>query len=198
MAILTGLGALLGGLSNTQAARTGKQSQTNSYSSTNTGTSTPTYTAPQTGLQGDLASTLTKKLAGGPDVTPYAVAGTDAINKTYKGIGDRLMQSLAARGFGNSGLTGTAALQTELGRAGAIGGLQGQLNEQALQQQNDTIEQALRAAYANPGTTSTSSTAGKSDGYGTSVMPGSVAAGSLSGGLTSLLSQLNQAMAYGG
>jgi hypothetical protein len=194
MALLTGLGTLLGGLSNTQAARTGTQSTT--YGSTNTGSTRPTYTPGQTGLQGQLNATLTKNLASGPNVTPYATAGTDAINKTYKGIGDRLMQSLASRGFGNSGAAGTAALQTELGRAGAIGDLQSQLNEQALQQQNTTIAQALQAAFQNPGSSYSGGTTGSS--YGTSVAPGSVAAGSLSGGLTSLLSQLNAAAAYGG
>lgn len=180
------LGGVAGGLSNTTAARTSTSNQT--YGTSNSGSSTPTFNPMQTGLQGTILQNLNKTLNGGVDTTPMATAGTDAINKTYKSIGDRLNESLSARGFGNSGASGTAALQTELGRAGAIGDLQSQLQTYALQQQQDALGKALQFAFAAPGSTYTGSTSGNS--YGTSVGPGSVAGGIFGGAGTSLLNQL--------
>ena len=187
MALLAGLGSLLGGLSNTNGARTGTQSSTGTTS--NTGTSTPTFSGLQQGLQSTAANALTSRINGNINTTPMATAGTEAINQTYKGIGDSLQQSLASRGFGNSGASGTAALQTEVGRAGAVGNLQNQLQSTALQQQQQAIQTAAGMAYASPGvSTSGTSAFGNSGSY---TNPGSMAAGTLSGGLTSLLGGAN-------
>ena len=190
MAILAGMGALLGGASNTTGARTGY----NTASSSNSGSSTPTFSPLQTAMQGTTGAALQRYATKGPDLTPAMTAGTDSINTTYKGIGDRLQQSLASRGFGNSGASGTAALQTEVGRAGAVGGLQAQLETAAQQQQLSALQGATGFSFAAPGTTTT----GSSSSAGSFTNPGSAFAGGLSGGLTSILSQLNMAAAAGG
>jgi hypothetical protein len=125
--------------------------------------------------------------------------GTDNINTTYKGIGDQLQQSLASRGYGNSGASGTAALQTGLARGGAVGGLQASLEAAAQQQQLQAMQTATGFGFAAPGSTGTTATTGATSG--TYTAPGSVAAGTLSGGLTAANSQLNtlaQLLASGG
>lgn len=176
MALTTALGGLFGGLGATQAARTGTQSGTSS----STGSSTPQFNPLQTGMQGTISTALNKYLTSGPDTTPMMTAGTDAINKTYKGIGDRLQESLSARGFGNSGPSGTAALQTELGRAGDIGSLSSNLQSWAAQNQLQALGLGNQFAFAAPGYSTTSS--GSSSGVYT--LPGSAAASALGGALT--------------
>jgi hypothetical protein len=184
----------LGGLSNTAASRTGSQQSTTVGGSTST--STPNFSPLQTAMQGATGSELTDFIKKGPDLTPAMTAGTDTINTTYKGIGDRLAQGEASRGFGNSGASGTQALQTEVGRAGAVGNLQASLEAQAQAQQLQALQTATGFSFAAPGSTTTSATTGTNSG--TYTEPGSVPAGVLSGGLTTLLSQLNAASAAGG
>jgi hypothetical protein len=116
-----------------------------------------------------------------------AISGTDAINKTAAGEGTSLQQSLGERGFGNSGASGTAALQTELGRTSAVGDLQSSLQSYALQQQQNAIAQATAFGFAAPGSTSMGSTSGNSSSNGTYVEPGSEAAGAASGLMDSLM-----------
>jgi len=174
MAFMTGLGALLGYTSNTKDARTG------------TSSSTPTYTPGQTSLQSQLSGVLGDNLLKGPDVSPLRTAGTDQINKTYDSLGDRMERFTASRGFGQSGTTGQNQQQLELSRAGDIGGLESKLQGYQLDRQEQSIQDALRFAFGNPGSSSSYTT------------PGSATAGALSGGITALLAQLNQAGQLGG
>lgn len=190
MALLTGLGALLGGVSSTPAARTSTQSSNASTSNTNT--STPTYTPAQQQLQ-DQAGSTASSIMSGTNVAPMETSGENAINTTYKDLGDRLTQSLAARGFSNSGQQGSTALQTELGRAGSVGSLEGNLQSFALQNQLNAVNAAGNLAYKNPTTTTTGS--GTNAYSGSSTAAGSTLAGGLSGGITGLLAQLNQSAA---
>lgn len=194
MALLSGLGGLLGGLANTKAANTSTTSNTGSTSSS--GASNPTFTGGQTAMQGSLGTALSNEIQNGPNITPLATSGTNSINQTYQGIGDRLQQSLSSRGFGNSGASGSAALQTNLGRAGAVGDLQSNLQGYALQQQQNAMGQALGYSFAAPGSTFSNGSTGSS--YGTSVGPHSVGAGVVGGIATGLNSQLNQAALLGG
>src|SRR5450631_2300451 len=131
--IMAGLGGILGAVGNTKAARTGTSSSTST--DTTSGTSTNSYSPLQLAMQGQTAGALGNLITKGPDRTAAATTGTQAINQTYKGIGDSLQQSLAARGFGNSGASGKVALQTGIGRAGAVGSLQAQLQASAQAQQ---------------------------------------------------------------
>lgn len=183
MAIMTALGGLLGGLGSTKAANT--STTANNFSSS--GTSAPSFTPGQTALQGTLGSALNNEITNGPNLTPLMTSGTNAINQTYKGIGDRLNESLSSRGFGNSGASGSAALQTELGRAGAVGDLQSNLEGYALQQQQQALGQALGYSFAAP----TMTTSGSGSSYGTSVAPHSVAAGVTSGIYQNLNNQMS-------
>jgi hypothetical protein len=159
----------------------------------------PVFNPTQTAVQTAAGNKLTSELNGGIDTTPMATAGTNAINQTYKGIGDRLQQSLGARGFGNSGASGTAALQTEVGRAGAVGDLQSNLQSYALQQQQNALQQATQFGFAAPGTSGTSTNTGSGTGsaFQTSVAPGSVVAGALAGTENGLLNALKAASAGG-
>ncbi len=194
MALMTGLSSLLGGLSSTKAARTSTQAQT--YGGNGTNNYTPTFTPGQTGMQGTVGQALQSQISGGVDTTPMATAGTNNIDTTYRGIGDRLQQNLSARGFGNSGASGSMGLQTELGRAGAVGDLQSQLGGYALEQQRQALGQGLQFGFASPGGTGSSSNAGSA--FDTNVGAGSPLAGAFSGGMTSLMQQLNMAAAAGG
>lgn len=179
------LGGLAGYLGNTTAARTGTTASTG----TSGGSSASTFSPLQTAMQGSTAGALQNFITNGPNLTPAMTTGTDAINSTYKGIGDRLQQSLASRGFGNSGASGTAALQTEVGRAGAVGGLQGQLQTAAQQQQLQALGQASNFAFAAPGQTYTGSTSAN----GTYTTPGSAAAGGIAGAAPGILQLLQSA-----
>lgn len=187
MALLTGLGGLLGAASNTTAARTG----TNSTSTTggSTGTSTPVFNSGQTGVQGTTANALNQFITNGPNLTPAMTTGTNSINQTYKGIGDQLQQSLASRGFGNGGASGTAGLQTSIAAGGAVGNLQAQLEASAQQQQLQALGTATGFGFASPGTTGSTATSGTQNG--SYVVPGSEFAGGLSGALTAFNSQEN-------
>lgn len=168
-------GAVTGALGNTKSARTGTQSGNRSS------TTRPSFSPVQTELQGTIGKTLNDYLTTGPDLTPLETSGTDAINKSYKAIGDRLKQSLASRGFGNSGASGEADLATELGRAGSIGNLESHLKGTALQQMLQALGLGNSFAFAAP----TYSTNESSSGDYT--QPGSAAAGALGGGLGDFL-----------
>lgn len=167
MALMTLLGALTGGLSNTKAARTS--------------TSTPTYSPEQTGLQSTVAATLQDRLKNGVDVTPLRTIGTDQINKTYAGVGDRLTAALAGRGFGSSGTVGTGAIQTEVARAGAVGDLESKLQKYSLDEKDKTLSMASGFAFDNPGSVN--------------VGAGSAVAGAVGGGTTALTASMNQFLA---
>jgi hypothetical protein len=73
-----------------------------------------------------------------------------------------------------------------------VGNLQSQLQSYALQQQQNAIAQATGFGFASPGSTSTGTNVGSTSG--TYTVPGSVAAGSLSGGLTALNGGTNQGL----
>jgi hypothetical protein len=210
MALLTGLGALLGGASNTNAARTGTSSTTGLTGTSTTGstgtsgTSSNTYTAPQQALQGQALGTISSNLQNGINLAPLETSGANSINQTYNSIGQNLNQTLASRGFGQSGAVGEGALQTQLGRAGAIGSMTSNLQGYAIQQQQSQLQDALQGAFTPTGSSNTgySSTLGQNitDGSTNSAytLPGSATAGALSGGVGGLLSSLNQAAALGG
>jgi hypothetical protein len=73
-----------------------------------------------------------------------------------------------------------------------VGNLQSQLQSYALQQQQNAIAQATGFGFASPGSTSTGSNVGSTSG--TYTVPGSVAAGSLSGALGGFNGSANQGL----
>jgi hypothetical protein len=103
----------------------------------------------------------------------------DAINTGTSGLLTAINRQLSQRGFTNSGTTGLNTQQIEAGRVGQIGQLGSNMYGQSL---ND----AMNFAFKNPSNTTTT------------VAPGNTGTGALSGGLASLMTSLNQAMAQGG
>ena len=165
----------MGAFGNSTAARTSTEN--------NTSSSTPTFTGAQSQVQSTLGSTLENELANGPNLTPELTQGTDQINKTYQGAGDQITQQEAARGFGQSGAVGSGLQSVALARAGAIGGLQNNLDVMAQQQQNTITGQAENFGFASPGKNSTSDT--------TKVAAGSGLAGGLQGAVSGYTQQAN-------
>jgi hypothetical protein len=114
-------------------------------------------------------STLLPSVASGgisPNVQATETASADQINKGYSGIGDRMNKFLAARGFGQSGKTGQAALQTELGRQGALAGNASNAAGQQLNLNTTYLSDALNAAFNTPGSNSSGTTSGSGSQWG--------------------------------
>jgi hypothetical protein len=182
MSFLLGLLGLSGGVSGGSSQSTQNTNQTSTATGATSGTSTsaPTYSAPQTGLQGSLATALMNILQGNgssPQVEALQTQAADQINQSYSTTADRMNRFLASRGFGRSGLTGGAQLQTELGRQGALANNNANFAGLALNQWNTGLADALNFAFANPGysgaTTGTTSDTSTSTGTQTNKSSGS-------------------------
>lgn len=134
-------------------------------------TSKPVYTPQQSQLQGSLYNTLSQRLAD-PSVNldPLQTTATGEINSNYASLEDRMRSSLVGRGFGRSGKLGLNTQALELSRQGDLGDLASRFAGYQLDQQNRDIDEALRYAFAYPGTNTSS--------------------GSLTGGLGGLLGSL--------
>jgi hypothetical protein len=131
---------------------------------------------------------LTGGIASGglsPNVQATETAGADQINKTSAGLGDRMNKFLAARGFGKSGAAGSSALQTEIGREGALGTNASAAAGTQIGENNTLLSDALGFAFANPGQTAAGSTSGATSGTTSGATSGSgfgiSAGGSVSG-----------------
>lgn len=126
----------------------------------NQGSTTPTYTAPQSTLQTNLAQALQTFLSGNgytPQVQALQTQSADQINQTAKNTGTALQRQFAARGFGQSGPSGQATLQTELARQGNLAQNNANFAGLALNQWNTGLQDALNFAFANPGQSATTS-----------------------------------------
>jgi hypothetical protein len=155
-----------------------------SNNSTTSQSQSNTYSPGQLSIQDLLSQYLSKlfpSLASGT-MTPTTQAATtamaDQINQNYSTLGDNLQKAYAARGFGKSGQAGDATLQTELARQGAqAGNLEAGASSQ-LQQNQQTLMDALNFAMSPIGATGSGSgtTSGSSSGFG-------VSAGLKTGGL---------------
>ena len=146
------------------------QAQTGTTATTGTQTSAPTYTAPQTSMQTSLADALQSILGGtgySPQVKALQTQSADQINKSFQQQGDRTSRFLASRGFGQSGKTGTAALQTDLARQAALAGNTATYGGMALDQFNRGLSDALQYAFQNPGYTGTTGSTGTTSGTST-------------------------------
>jgi hypothetical protein len=149
-----------------------------SSSSTANSNTTPTYSQGQSQVQGLLSSLMTTLLPSvgngsmSPNVAATTTANADQINQNYSAMGDRMNKFLAARGFGQSGTTGTTALKTELGRQSAQGAnlAAGAGNQLGLD--STYLSDALQLAFANPGNTANGSTSGTGSQWGVSAGAG--------------------------
>lgn len=107
-------------------------------------------------------------------MAPIRNAGMQAINATYAQVPNQLSSQMARRGYGSSGTMGNAVLSSNLARANAVSGLEGQLATQGLQQQQfgagmgENILNMMRGSTSSStGTTSMSGTSS-----GTQTQPG--------------------------
>src|SRR5579871_3027670 len=94
----------------------------NQQSSTGTSTTTRNLTPYQSSLQGPLFSYVQSALSNPTAVVnPYRQAARSQVNSTYSGLGDSLRQQfMGTTGGGASGKYGTATLQGNLARLGAL------------------------------------------------------------------------------
>jgi hypothetical protein len=144
----------------------GSSTTTSSQNTSGTSTATKNYSADQQNLQSQLLQTLNGLItspANNPQIQASQTASADQINGQYSSMGDRLNQYLAQRGFGQSGQAGQAALQTELGRQGALAQNSATYGQAGLNLMTTGLQDALAAAYnpASQTTVSDSSTTGK-------------------------------------
>ena len=155
------------------AAQGGQNAQSTSATSGNVAN---TYSPWQTLLQGNLGGTLSTLLSGmstgtnSPDVQAVGNQNANQIDQTYQGVQQNLNKTLAARGFGQSGATGSTALQTQLGRAGALANNTSNTAGLQLNQNASFLTDSLMAAFNSMGQTNAQSTAAQSSGseWGTS------------------------------
>lgn len=138
-----------------------------------TGTNTPTFSAGQGTVQSMLGSLFSQLLpaagSGGISAPVQAVETGNAnqINQTSAATGTAMNRFLASRGFGASGQTGQAGLQTELGRQAALGANASNAGAQQLTQNDTALSDALNFAFNTPGSSSSAATAssGSSTAY---------------------------------
>jgi hypothetical protein len=144
-------------------------------SSTSSGSNSNTYTAGQTSLQNSLMTALSQLLPAAsngslsPNVQNTETANANSINQQYSQVGQNMNRYLAARGFGQSGSTGQAALQTELGRQGALAANESSASGQQLSLDSTLLSDSLQAAFNSTGSTSSGATSGSSSNWGTSL-----------------------------
>jgi hypothetical protein len=145
----------------------GNSSKSQSSTATNT---TPTYSPAQSSLQQTLLSAFQSILPNltsggiGPNVQAVQTQNAANINKSYSSLGDRMNKFLAARGFGQSGEVGKAALSTELARQGALASNNSDAAKMQLDQNNSWLKAALEAAFLNPGSSSAGTQSGSQSG----------------------------------
>ncbi len=138
--------------------------------------SAATYSPEQSSLQsmlGSVFSTLIPSLTSGtlsPNTAAAETASANQINQNYASAGSNTQKQLAARGFGSSGQSGTATLQTELGRQGALAGNTSAAANSQLSQNNSSLLDALQYAFTNIGSSGSSagSSSGSNFGWGAS------------------------------
>lgn len=103
-------------------------------------------------------------------LAPIRNAGLQQINQAYSGVPGQVAQQMASRGYGSSGKMGDAMYKTNLARAGSVSGLEGQLANMGIQQQQygaSLAEQLLNSLKGTSNTT-TGTTYGTSNQQGTS------------------------------
>ena len=101
-----------------------------------------------------------------PGTVAQETQADDQINKTSSGLTDRVNAFLAQRGFGKSGATGTATLQGELGREGAIGNEAATADAQQNTLNSTNLLAALNYAFTSLGSSSSGASSGNSSGWG--------------------------------
>jgi hypothetical protein len=195
MGLLAGLGAITGLFANSPANRTTTTSGTGTTSSSGTSTTSQNLTPGQIGLSDTIYPLLQQLMtpAGAEAaVAPFTAASMDSTNSTYGGLANTLRSQFLSTGNGQSGKFGTALVQGNLQRLGALQQVQntGQEEAAALPLQAESVASGL---LEHPFSSTTSgSTTGTTTSSGTTVGPGSELAGLLQGLTAGVSSGSNQ------
>ncbi len=165
----------------------GSTGGTSSSSTANSNTSN-TYSPAQTAVQNQTGANLSTDLAAAANgsLTPGTVAQETAadnqINQTSSGLTSRVIQFLAQRGFGQSGQTGQAALQGELGRESQIGSEAATADASENSLNSNNLLAALNYAFTSLGSSASGASSGNTSGWG---IGGGVSLGSSASGARS-------------
>lgn len=143
---------------------------------TSTATNAPQYSPLQSQMQQQAYDTIMGRLKNPRSLDPMKTAAIGGVNKTYAGLQKRMEATLASRGFGSSGLVPMNTRAIEIARAGDIGDLESKFAGMALDEENRTVDEAMRFGFANPGS------------KGTQTLPGNMAGGGVSSGLETFTS----------
>lgn len=112
----------------------------------------PTWTPEQQAAQGGLWGIINSRLQNPKvDLAPQKTYALGNVNKAYDQTGERLEKTLTQRGFSRGGKFARTMGQNEIARAGALGTLESQFAQMALDEENKIIDQAMRFAFAAPG-----------------------------------------------
>jgi hypothetical protein len=139
-----------------------------------TGAQDYTYSPQQAAVRNLLGDSLATNLRSSqqgtlsPGVEAQKTQAAEDINRTStSGLQSRIEQFLGARGFGKSGATGKATLESELSREGQQGANAANFAQIQQNQNNATLMAALNYAFTQLGLTTQESgtTSGKSSGW---------------------------------
>jgi len=173
---LSFIGNLIGGGGGLGFTDSSTNSNTNFNQNTNTsqsatGSTNKTLTPYQTAIQAPLfnyVSNLMTQPGAEAAVAPFTQASMDATNSTYAGLGDMLRQQFLSTGNGQSGKFGTALVQGNLQRLGALQGVQTTGQEEAAALPLSAANLATQLLGQNFGQTTAASQTGTSATTGTS------------------------------
>lgn len=169
------------GLSMEKASSTASSNATTNQS----GTTANQYSDGQSGLQAMLGEFFQKLIPGmasgamDPNVTALKDRAAGHINDTATASGEGLQRKLASRGMGRSGMSGKAALSTELARQGSLAGNEAAAGGLQLGQNNQNLLAALNYALTSMGTTSASTATQATDSKSKSSKFGAEVSGSV-------------------
>lgn len=150
-------------LNNTSTTNTSNQSNSAVIGST---TSSPTFSPQLQSLMDNLQGYSTESMNDPTkQLAPIRNAGLDQINQEYASVPNTVSTQLASRGYGSSGLEGSALTSVANAKAGSQSDLEGQLSSDAINQQN--FGASLAEQLLNTGKGSSTFTSGQTSTAGT-------------------------------
>ena len=166
-----GGGGLSAGFSDSNT-NTDTNSTQNTNTATNaTGSTSKTLTPFQSSIQGPLFNYVQNLMTPGgaqAALQPYYQGARDSTSQNYGGLADTLRQQFMGTGGGNSGKFGSALVQGNLQRLGALQGVDTGFQQEAAQLPLQASSIASGLLAQNFGQTSTAASTGTSATTGTS------------------------------
>lgn len=193
--------AVAGILGNRKSARTQESTFSNTGSTSSVSRSKRVLRPEQEDAVGSL-SAIGQRLLADPagSLEPIRSARRTAVNSDFAGVDDALASRFLSFGQGRSGKFGRAARTAEVARRGALADVDSDMSRLALDERDRglaLLERLLGMNFEEEGGSSATTT---QSGSGTNVLPGSMTAGGVAGGLSSLsmLTLLNKLLKGGG